>query len=163
MTWFISHVFKKLYRLIVPTNKTASKLKLRWIYSPLLKQGGHPKCGYSSAGATGAGRATRSDGHKSCSDAMAEASGSSSRPRTGGAKKDDRPEMFAREDTNGTRYMKMTGEMMISLIKDEQNGAIVLPAKIEGTPNNVTLGESWLPYGIPFVVIAGLVLSKCSH
>lgn len=36
----------------------------------------------------------------------------------------------------------------------------MLPEKIEGTPNHVTLAESWLPYGIPFVVIAGLVLAN---
>ena len=49
---------------------------------------------------------------------------------------------------------------MLPLMKDEQNGVIALPDKIEGKPNNVTLAESWLPYGIPFVVIAGLVLSN---
>ena len=56
--------------------------------------------------------------------------------------------------------MRETGEMMLSLMKDEQNGVIVLPEKIEGKPNNVTLAESWLPYGIPFVVVTGLVLSN---
>ncbi|MCV6574352.1 MAG: hypothetical protein OIF58_01315, partial [Cohaesibacter sp.] len=44
--------------------------------------------------------------------------------------------------------------------QDEQNGVIALPAKIEGTPNNVTVAESWLPFGIPFVVVAGLVLAN---
>ncbi|MCV6576370.1 MAG: hypothetical protein OIF58_11595, partial [Cohaesibacter sp.] len=46
-----SQIIKKLFHNIVPTNKTASKLKLRWIRSPLRKRGGHPKCGSSSAGA----------------------------------------------------------------------------------------------------------------
>jgi len=91
---------------------------------------------------------------------MAEASGSGSRPRRGGERTDDRPPLFAREDTNATRYMRETGEMMLSLMQDEQNGVIVLPEKIEGKPNHVTVAESWLPYGIPFVVIIGLVLSN---
>ena len=56
----ISQIIKKLCHIIVPTNKTASKLKLRWIRSPLRKQGGHPKCGSSSAGAA-AGRGARRD------------------------------------------------------------------------------------------------------
>ena len=84
--------------------------------------------------------------------------GSSSRPRKGGGKTDDRPELFAREDANATKYMRETGEMILSLMK----GVIALPDKIEGKPNNVTLAESWLPYGIPFVVIAGLVLEILS-
>ena len=149
-----------IHRTIVPTNKRSSKPKLRWTCSSLLKRGGNPKRGYSSSGATGAGRATRSGGHKSCPDAMAEASGSGSRPRRGGERTDDRPPLFAREDTNATRYMRETGEMMLSLMQDEQNGVIVLPEKIEGKPNHVTVAESWLPYGIPFVVIIGLVLSN---
>ena len=56
--------------------------------------------------------------------------------------------------------MRETGEMMLSLMQDEQNGVIVLPEKIEGKPNHVTVAESWLPYGIPFVVVTGLVLSN---
>ena len=80
---------------------------------------------------------------------MAEASGSGSRARRGEEKTDDRPPLFAREDTNGTRYMRETGAMLMSLKQDEQNGVIVLPAKIEGQPNHVTIAESWLPYGDP--------------
>ena len=81
---FISQIVELIHRTIVPTNKRSSKPKLRWTCSSLLKRGGNPKRGYSSSGATGAGRATRSGGHKSCPDAMAEASGSGSRPRRGG-------------------------------------------------------------------------------
>ena len=73
---FISQIVKQIHRTIVPTNKKSSKPKLRWTCSSLLKRGGNPKRGYSSSGATGAGRATRSDGHKSCPDAISEASGS---------------------------------------------------------------------------------------
>jgi len=91
---------------------------------------------------------------------MAEASGSGSRPWRGGEKTDDRPPLFAREDANGTRYMRETGEIMLSLMKNEQNGVIALPEKIEGKPNNVTLAESRLPFGIPFIVVTGLVLSN---
>ena len=61
---------------------------------------------------------------------------------------------------NGTRYMRETGAMLMSLKQDEQNGVIVLPAKIEGQPNHVTIAESWLPYGIPFAVVLGLALSN---
>ena len=50
--------------------------------------------------------------------------------------------------------------MLMSLKQDEQNGVIVLPAKIEGQPNHVTIAESWLPYGVPFAVVLGLVLSN---
>ena len=56
--------------------------------------------------------------------------------------------------------MRETGAMLMSLKQDEQNGVIVLPAKIEGQPNHVTIAESWLPYGVPFAVVLGLVLSN---
>ena len=157
---FIFRVVELTLRIIVPTNNKSSKPKLRWTCSSLLKRGENLKRGIFSSGAAGAGRATRSDGHKSCPDAMAEASGSGSRPRRGEEKTDDRPPLFAREDTNGTRYMRETGAMLMSLKQDEQNGVIVLPAKIEGQPNHVTIAESWLPYGIPFAVVLGLVLSN---
>ena len=147
-------------RTSVPINKILSKPKLRWTRSPLLKHGGNPKRGVSSSGAAGAGCATRSDGHKSCPDAMADASGSGSRPRRGAEKTDDRPPLFARDDTNATRYMRETGAMLMSLMEDEQNGVIVLPAKIEGQPNHMTIAESWVPFGIPFAIIIGLVLSN---
>ena len=55
--------------------------------------------------------------------------------------------------------MRETGAMLMSLMEDEQNGVIVLPAKIEGQPNHMTIAESWVPFGIPFAVI-GLVLSN---
>ena len=157
---FIFQFAELILRTIVPINKKSSKPKLRWTCSSLLKRGENPKRGNSSSGAAGAGRATRSDGHKSCPDAMAEASGSGSRPRRGEERTDDRPPLFAREDTNGTRYMRETGAMLMSLMQDEQNGVIVLPVKIEGQPNHVTIAESWLPYGIPFAVVIGLVLSN---
>ena len=57
-------------------------------------------------------------------------------PRKGGGKTDDRPELFAREDANATKYMRETGEMILSLMKDEQNGVIALPDKIEGKPKS---------------------------
>ena len=56
--------------------------------------------------------------------------------------------------------MRETGAMLMSLKQDEQNGVIVLPPKIEGQPNHMTIAESWLPYGIPFAVVLGLVLSN---
>lgn len=104
---------------------------------------GNPNSGYSSTGAIKAGRAARSDGHRSCSEAMA-ASGSGTRPQTGGARHDDRPKLFVRDDDT---YVKMTGEIMKSLIQDEQNGSITLPAKFGDVSTSVTLAESWIPFG----------------
>lgn len=49
---------------------------------------------------------------------------------------------------------------MKSLIQDEQKGSIMLPAKFGSTSTSVTLAESWLPYGVPFVFVAGLILGE---
>lgn len=82
-SWMVSLIIKQSSGILVPTYKSRSIFRLRWIHSSLPKNKRDPNKGDSSSGATGAGRAARADGHKTCSEAMA-ASGSSSRPQTGG-------------------------------------------------------------------------------
>lgn len=56
--------------------------------------------------------------------------------------------------------MKMTGVVMESLIEDEQDGRIILPAKIGSAQASISSAENWIPFGVPFVLLAGLIIGE---
>ena len=154
-----SHIRKQLHKILVPVIKILSKRRLRWIHSLLPKRKRDPNRGNSSSGAIGAGRAARADGQKTCLEAMA-ASGSGTRPQTGGGD-NNRPKLFARDDDiNGSKYVRMTGAMMESLIESEQSGRVVLPAKIGSAIASISSAENWITFGVPMVLIAGLIIGE---
>ena len=139
--------------------KRSRKVFAKWLWwnrAPQTKKQRYLKSGLSPSGAAGAGRARFSGGHKSCPDAMA-ASGSGHRPHGDG----DKPPMFSLgEEKSGVKYIRVTGEIVSSLIDDENQGKIQLPARFGDGITGIALVEGWSAFGIPRTVLAGLVLGE---